>query len=321
MGVMRHLAALLAAFIAGSAFAQGYPSRTVRIVVPNAPGGPTDIVARIMAQRMPESMGQAVIVENRLGAGGTVGTESVARSAPDGYTVLFSAAGAMVITPHMNPKLPYDTFRDFSPVALGASMPLVLTVGPNSTMHSVQDLITQARAQPGRLNYSTAGIGTPPHLAAELMKATAGIDIVHIPYRGAPQSQAAVLNGEVAFSFTQPTVMNLVRAGKIRALAISSAKRSPLAPELPTLSEAGLPGFEVIPWYGAFAPAKVPEDVLAKINAEMIRALRQPDVVERLQSLGFEPPVAHTAADFAAFVRKESAKWQKVVKDANIKAE
>jgi tripartite-type tricarboxylate transporter receptor subunit TctC len=318
---MRHLAALLAAFIAGSAFAQGYPSRTVRIVVPNAPGGPTDIVARIMAQRMPESMGQAVIVENRLGAGGTVGTESVARSAPDGYTVLFSAAGAMVITPHMNPKLPYDTFRDFSPVALGATMPLVLTVGPNSTMHSVQDLITQARAQPGRLNYSTAGIGTPPHLAAELMKAAAGIDIVHIPYRGAPQSQAAVLNGEVAFSFTQPTVMNLVRAGKIRALAISSAKRSPLAPELPTLSEAGLPGFEVIPWYGAFAPAKVPEDVLAKINAEMIRALRQPDVVERLQSLGFEPPAAHTAADFAAFVRKESAKWQKVVKDANIKAE
>lgn len=318
---MRHLAALLAAFIAGSAFAQGYPSRTVRIVVPNAPGGPTDIVARIMAQRMPESMGQAVIVENRLGAGGTVGTESVARSAPDGYTVLFSAAGAMVITPHMNPKLPYDTFRDFSPVALGASMPLVLTVGANSTMHSVQDLIAQARAQPGRLNYSTAGIGTPPHLAAELMKAAAGIDIVHIPYRGAPQSQAAVLNGEVAFSFTQPTVMNLVRAGKIRALAISSAKRSPLAPELPTLSEAGLPGFEVIPWYGAFAPAKVPEDVLAKINAEMIRALRQPDVVERLQSLGFEPPAAHTAADFAAFVRKESAKWQKVVKDADIKAE
>lgn len=318
---MRHLAALLAAFIAGSAFAQGYPSRTVRIVVPNAPGGPTDIVARIMAQRMPESMGQAVIVENRLGAGGTVGTESVARSAPDGYTVLFSAAGAMVITPHMNPKLPYDTFRDFSPVALGATMPLVLTVGPNSTMHSVQDLVTQARAQPGRLNYSTAGIGTPPHLAAELMKAAAGIDIVHIPYRGAPQSQAAVLNGEVAFSFTQPTVMNLVRAGKIRALAISSAKRSPLAPELPTLSEAGLPGFEVIPWYGAFAPAKVPEDVLAKINAEMIRALRQPDVVERLQSLGFEPPAAHTAADFAAFVRKESTKWQKVVKDANIKAE
>lgn len=318
---MRHLAALLAAFIAGSAFAQGYPSRTVRIVVPNAPGGPTDIVARIMAQRMPESMGQAVIVENRLGAGGTVGTESVARSAPDGYTVLFSAAGAMVITPHMNPKLPYDTFRDFSPVALGASMPLVLTVGPNSTLHSVQDLIAQARAQPGRLNYSTAGIGTPPHLAAELMKAAAGIDIIHIPYRGAPQSQAAVLNGEVAFSFTQPTVMNLVRAGKIRALAVSSAKRSPLAPELPTLSEAGLPGFEVIPWYGAFAPAKVPADVLAKINAEMIRALRQPDVVERLQSLGFEPPAAHTAADFAAFVRKESAKWQKVVKDADIKAE
>jgi len=318
---MRHLAALLAAFIAGSAFAQGYPSRTVRIVVPNAPGGPTDIVARIIAQKMPESMGQAVIVENRLGAGGTVGTESVARSAPDGYTVLFSAAGAMVITPHMNPKLPYDTFRDFSPVALGASMPLVLSVGPNSTLHSLQDLIAQARAQPGRLNYSTAGIGTPPHLAAELMQAATGIAIVHIPYRGAPQSQAAVLNGEVAFSFTQPTVMNLVRAGKIRALAISSAKRSPLAPELPTLAEAGLPGFEVIAWYGAFAPAKVPADVLARINAEMIRALRQPDVVERLQSLGFEPPAAHTAADFAAFVRKESAKWQKVVKDADIKAE
>lgn len=318
---MHSLAGFLAALLAASAFAQSYPSRTVRIVVPNAPGGPTDIVARIMAQKMSESMGQAVIVENRLGAGGTVGTESVARSSPDGYTLLFSAAGAMVITPHMNPKLPYDTFRDFSPVALGASMPLVLTVGPNSTVHSLQDLIARAKTQPGRLNYSTAGIGTPPHLAAELMKSAAGIDIVHIPYRGAPQSQAAVLNGEVAFSFTQPIVMNLVRAGKIRALAISSAKRSPLAPELPTLSEAGLPGFEVIPWYGTFAPAKVPEDVLVKSNVEIIRALRQQDVVERLQSLGFEPPVAHTPADFAAFVRKESVKWQKVVKDADIKAD
>ena len=318
---MHRLAALLAAFLAASAFAQGYPSRTVRIVVPYGPGGPTDIVARVLAQKMSESMGQSVIVENRLGAGGVVGTESVARAAPDGYTVMFSASGAMVITPHLNTRLPYDTFRDFAPVALGATAPMILIVGPNSPARSVQDLIAQAKAQPGRLNYSTAGIGTPPHLGVELLKSATGIDVVHVPYKGAPQADAAVMTGEVAFMFTQPVIVNLARAGKVRMIGISSARRSALAPDVPTVAESGVPGFEVTAWYGMFAPAKTPDDVLTRLNSEILRALAQKDVAERLQSLGFEPPAPHSASDFLAFLRRESGKWQKVVKDAGIKAE
>ncbi len=317
---MRHLSMfLLAALMATGALGQNYPSRTVRMVIPYGPGGPTDIVGRVLAQKMSESMGQPVIVENRVGAGGTIGTEAVARSAADGYTLMFSASGAMVITPHLNPKLPYDPFRDFAPVALGATSPLVLIVGPNSAVRSVQELINQAKAQPGMLNYSTAGVGTPPHLAAELLKTAAGIDVMHVPYKGAPQSEAGVMNGEVAFMFTQPSVVNLARAGKVRTLAVSSAKRSALAPDLPTLAEAGVPGFEVIAWYGVLVPAKTPEDIVARLNSEVNKALGQKDVADRLQSLGFEPPTPHSAADFFAFMRGESAKWQKVIKDAGIK--
>ncbi len=317
--MMRLLTCLVAAVLACSAFAQSYPSRPVRMVVPYGPGGPTDIVGRILAQKMSESLGQPVIVENRIGAGGTVGTDAVARSPADGYTLMFSASGAMVITPHLNPKLPYDPFRDFAPVALGVTSPMVLVVGPSSAVRSVQDLIGQARTKPGKLNYSTAGVGTPPHLAAELLRASAGIDIVHVPYRGAPQSEAAVMSGEVEFMFDQPTAMSLVRAGKLRALAVSSSKRSSLAPELPTVAEAGLGGFEVIAWYGLLVPAKTPEEIVTRLNAELMRALGQKEVADRLQALGFEPPAPHSAAEFLAFMRKESAKWRKVIKDADIK--
>ena len=317
---MRYLSMfLLAGLVATSALAQNYPSRTVKMVIPYGPGGPTDIVGRVLAQKMAESMGQPVVVENRIGAGGTIGTEAVARSAPDGYTLMFSASGAMVITPHLNPRLPYDPFGDFAPVALGANSPLVLIVAPDSPVRSVQDLINQAKAQPGKLNYSTAGIGTPPHLSAELLKAAAGIDVVHVPYKGAPQSETAVMSGEVAFMFTQPSVVNLARAGKVRMLAVSSATRSALAPGLTTLAESGVPGFEVIAWYGVLAPARTPADIVARLNTEVNKALGQKDVADRLQSLGFEPPAPHSAADFLAFMRRESGKWQKVIKDARIK--
>ncbi len=313
--------ALIIAAAAPSAIAQTYPSRVVRIVVPNGPGGPTDIVARVLAQKLTESLGQSVIVENRLGAGGTVGTESVARSTPDGYTLMFSASGAMVITPHLNPKLPYDTFRDFAPIALGATSPVVLVVGPMSSIQTVRDLIAQAKANPGKLNYSTAGIGTPPHLAVELLAAATGIQTVHVPYKGAPQSEGAALVGEVSFTFTQPIVINMAKAGKARILGVSSTKRSALMPDVPTIAEAGVPGFEVLAWYGMLAPAKTPPEIVTRLNSEMLLALKQKDVADRLQTLGFEPPAPHTPADFLAYMRSESAKWQKVVKDANIKAE
>ena len=311
----------IALSIASSAFGQAWPTRAVRMVVPYGPGGPTDVVARVLAQKMSDSMGQPVVVENRLGAGGIVGTESVARSTPDGYTVMFSASGAMVITPHLNSKLPYDPFRDFIPISLGATAPMILIVGPNSTARSVQDLIAQAKAQPGKLNYSTAGIGTPPHLGVELLKSITGIDVVHVPYKGGPQADTAAMTGEVAFMFTQPVIVNLARAGKARMLGISSTKRSALAPDVPTLAESGVPGFEVIAWYGLLAPTKTSDEVVLRINSEMQKALALKDVAERLQSLGFEPPAPHSAAEFLAFMKRDSSKWQKVIKDAGIRSE
>jgi tripartite-type tricarboxylate transporter receptor subunit TctC len=307
--------------MASGSIAQAYPAKPIRIVVPNGAGGPTDIVARVLAQKLSESLGQPVIVENRLGAGGVVGTEGVARSPADGYTLLFSASGAMVITPHLNNKLPYETFRDFAPVSLGATSPLILFVGPNSAARTVAEFIAQAKAQPGKLNFGTAGIGTPPHLAVELLKSATGIDVVHVPYKGAPQAELAVMTGEISFMFSQPSIVAQARAGKLRVLGSTGAKRTALAPDLPTLSEAGVPGFEVIAWYGLLAPAKTPDDVVAKLNSEMQKALAQKDVVERLVSLGFEPPAPHSAGDFVAFMRRESDKWQKVIKDAGIKGE
>ena len=318
--ILAGLAVSLAA-AAPVAQAQTYPSRVVRLVIPYGPGGPTDVVGRILAQKLSESLGQQVVVENRLGAGGIVGTESVARSAPDGYTVMFSASGAMVITPHLNSKLPYDPFRDFAPIALGATSPTVLMVGPNSSIHSVKDLIAQAKANPGKLNYSTAGVGTPPHLAAELLKSATGMDVQHVPYKGAPQADAAAISGEVTFIFTQPSIINLARAGKARILGVSTAKRSALMPDVPTIAEAGVPGFEVLAWYGMLAPAKTPPEIVTRLNSDMMQALKQKDVADRLQTLGFEPPAPHTPADFLAYMRSESTKWQKVVKDANIKVD
>ncbi len=317
----RLLVTLVCLVTASGSIAQAYPAKPIRIVVPNGAGGPTDIVARVLAQKLSESMGQPVIVENRLGAGGVVGTEGVARSPADGYTLLFSASGAMVITPHLNNKLPYDSFRDFAPVSLGATSPLILFVGPNSAARTVAEFIAQAKAQPGKLNFGTAGIGTPPHLAVELLKSATGIDVVHVPYKGAPQAELAVMTGEISFMFSQPSIVGQARAGKLRVLGSTGAKRTALAPDLPTLSEAGVPGFEVIAWYGLLAPAKTLEDVVAKLNSEMQKALAQKDVMERLVSLGFEPPAPHSAADFTAFMRRESDKWQKVIKDAGIKGE
>ncbi len=319
--ISRIALAFAAALFAQSAFAQSYPTRTVRIIVPNAPGGPTDIVARVVAQKMAESMGQPVVVENRLGAGGVVGTESVARAAPDGYTIMFSAAGAMVITPHLTTKLPYEPLRDFAPVALAATAPMILIVPANGAARSVAELIAQAKAQPGRLNYATAGIGTVPHLGVELLKSMVQIDVVHVPYKGATQADAATMSGEVTFMFTQPAIVTLARAGKVRMLGISSAKRSSLVPDVPTIAESGVPGFEVTAWYGAFAPAKTPDAILARLNAEIVKVLQLQDAADRLRSLGFEPPTGNSLTEFRSFVHAENAKWSKVVQDAGIKIE
>jgi tripartite-type tricarboxylate transporter receptor subunit TctC len=293
----------------------------VRIVVPNGAGGPTDLIARIMAQKLSESMGQTFIVENRLGAGGVVGTAAVSRAPADGYTLLFSASGAMVITPHLNKKLPYNGYMDFSPIANAASASMLLVVGTNTGIQSLNDLIGQAKQKPGQINYSTAGIGTPPHLAAEILKSSTGIDVVHVPYKDVPQSHAALMSGEVTFMFGQHNVANSVRTGKVKILGITSLKRSSLLPEVPTLSEVGVPGFEVVPWYGLFAPAKTPDVIVQRLNAELQKLQNNKDYVERMKSLGFEIPPTHSPADFNQFLSGEYSKWQNVITQAAIKGD
>lgn len=314
------LSGLALTVLATAALAQDWPSRPVRMLINASPGGPTDNFGRVFAQKLAELLKQPMVAENRPGAGGVVATEAVARSPADGYTLLFTGSGPMVTTPHLTPKLPYEPFRDLAPVALCAIVPTLMITGPNSGVHSVQDLIAQAKAQPGKLNYATVGIGTVPHLAAELLRARAGIDIVHVPYKGVPLAEAAVMTGEVAFLFTQLAAINLARAGKVRALAVSSAKRSALVPELPSLSESGIPGFDVIAWYGILLPAKTPEGIATRLNAELMRALAQKDFADRLQSLGAESPASHTPAEFLVYMRRESDKWQKVIRDAGIQA-
>jgi tripartite-type tricarboxylate transporter receptor subunit TctC len=300
---------------------QAYPHKLVRIVVPNGAGGPTDLIARIMAQKLSESMGQTFIVENRLGAGGVVGTAAVSRAPADGYTLLFSASGAMVITPHLNKKLPYNGYMDFSPIANAASASMLLVVGTNTGIQSLNDLIGQAKQKPGQINYSTAGIGTPPHLAAEILKSSTGIDVVHVPYKDVPQSHAALMSGEVTFMFGQHNVANSVRTGKVKILGITSLKRSSLLPEVPTLSEVGVPGFEVVPWYGLFAPAKTPDVIEQRMNAELQNLQNNTDYVERMKSLGFEIPPTHSPADFNQFLSGEYSKWQNVITQAAIKGD
>jgi len=318
---MRAVFTLVLLLGAGATLAQGYPSRPIRLIVPNAPGGPTDVVARLIAQKVSETIGQPMVVENRLGAGGIVGTDAVAKSPPDGYTMMFSASGPMVITPHLNPNLPFDAQRDFYPVALGATSNMFFMVPPNSPAQSVLDIVALARSQPGKLNYATAGIGTPPHMAAELFKIMTGTDIVHVPYKGTPQAEAAAMSGDVAFLFNAPSTLNLAKAGRVRVLAVSGAQRSRLAPELPTLAEAGVPDFNVTAWYGMFAPAKTPNEIVTKLNREIRDALRQSELSNRLMSIGYELPAAYTAEEFRTFVGEENTKWKKVVTEGHIKAE
>jgi tripartite-type tricarboxylate transporter receptor subunit TctC len=312
--------AMLAAMLAvPAAQAQEWPSRPIRFIVPYPPGGPTDILGRVAAQVLTQRLPQPVVVENRAGAAGAIGAEAVARSAPDGGTFLVNAS-AHVIVPHMQ-KLPFDAVADFAPVTRIAAVPLILVVTPTLPVRSVGDLIALAKAEPGRLSYASSSNGGAPHLAGELFKQMAGVDLQHVPYRGSGQALPDLVAGNVQVMFDSlASSADLVRQGRLRALAVTTEARIPAFPQLPTIAEAGVAGYAFSTWYGLWAPARTPEPILARVQRELAAGLAAPEAAERLAALG-AVAVADPPADFAAFAAAESARYERVVRTANIRAD
>jgi tripartite-type tricarboxylate transporter receptor subunit TctC len=313
---------LLSALPACGALAQtAYPVKPIRVVVPFAAGGPTDVVIRIMGPRLSELLGQQIIVENRGGAGGATGTELVAKSAPDGYTLLAGTIGGLAVSPTLNPRLGYNTLRDLAPITQTVNVAYVVALHPSVPAKSMKELIALSRARPGKLNYGTAGTGTGPHLAGELLNMMAGVSLVHVPYKGSAPAQTALMSGEVDLTFENTLiVLPHVKAGRLRPIAASGAQRLKLMPELPTVAESGLPGYSASGWYGMLAPVAVPRDIIARLNTEFTRVLRTADVADRLNSMAAEPAPG-TPDQFSAFIRSEIEKWARVVKAANMKAD
>jgi len=305
--------AVLLAVAATSAFAQGYPTKPAKVVVPYPPGGPTDIVARVVSQKLSEQMGQQFIVENRPGAGGNIGAEAVAKSPADGYTLLV-ATTAHAINPSLFKNLGYNLTKDFAPVSLLTSGPLVIVANPSVPAKNVKELIAMGKAKPGSLNYASSGNGQSTHLSAELFATMAGIKMNHIPYKGSAPALTDVMGGQASLMFdTMLSAMPHVKNGKLKAIAVTSAARSPAAPDVPTVAESGLPGYEAIAWNGLLVPAGTPADVVAKLNAELKKALDAPDVKDRFSAQGFGA-AWNTREAFAKFIQSELDKWAKVVK-------
>ncbi len=315
------LSAALAISTPHAAAADAYPAKPIRFVVAFPPGGGTDIIARAIAQKLSGRLAQQVVVDNRPGAGGNIGTDIVAKAAPDGYTMLMGSAGPLAINASLFAKMPFDPVRDLAPVTLAASTPNVLVVHPSLKAATVKELIALARARPGEINFASSGHGTPAHLAGELFNSMAGVKLVHVPYKGASPALADLLGGQVHLMFsTMPPALPHVKDGKLRALAVTSAKRSPATPELPTVAEAALPGFEANTWHGVVLPAGAPVAIIARLNREIVAILHLPEVVERLSGQGAEP-VGSTPEEFAAYIRSETVKWAKVVHESGAKAE
>ena len=312
----------LAAFMWSFAFplhAQTYPAKPLRLVVGFPAGGPTDIVSRTMAPKMSEGLAQTVLVDNRGGAGGVIATEQVAKAPPDGYTLLMGTIGGIAVAMSLVPNRGYDTLRDFAPITQAVTVTNLLVVHPSVPAKTVKDLLAIARSKPGRLNYASSGNGTVTHLAGELFKLMGKVDITHVPFKGGAPALTALISGEVDLSYENSlVVMPHVKAGKVKALAVTGSKRSQLLPELPTISESGLSGYNASGWYGLFAPAATPTTIIARLNQEAVNALRQPDVVRTLSSQGAEP-VGNTPEEFGAFVRAEIEKWANLVKVAKMK--
>jgi tripartite-type tricarboxylate transporter receptor subunit TctC len=297
-----------------------YPTRPIRVIVPSVAGGGTDISARLIAPRMSEYLGQPVVVENRAGAAMIIGSDLVAHAAPDGYTLLMGIS-TLTINPSIHTKLPYDTVRDFAPVSLVVTLPNVLVIHPSLPVKSVKELIAFARARPGQLNYASAGVGSSLHLSMALFLSMAKLKMTHVPYKGSAPALVDMLAGQIeVMTGTMITVIPYVRDGRLRALGVTSLKRAAVAPDLPTIAEAGLPGYESVQWYGLLAPGATPREIITRLNEAVTRATQDAAIRKRFLDDGVEP-VGSTPEEFAALIRSDMAKWAKVVKEANIKAE
>ena len=321
LGIRFALAAWLACAALAPATAQQYPNRPIRFVVPFAPGGSTDTLARTLGQKLTDALQQQVVVDNRSGANGNIGMEIVARAAPDGYTIVLGYIANLGIGPGLYAKLPFDPIKDYAPITQLASSPNILAVHPSLPVMSFREMIAYARSNPRKLNFASSGVGSIGHLTGELLNRSAGIAMVHVPYKGSGQAVIDLLGGQVQAMFSgMSSVMQHIKAGKLRALAVTGAQRSPAVPDVPTIAESGFPGFAATAWYGVLATARTPQSVVNRLHDEIVRALALPEVRERLNNVGFEL-VGSTPDEFAAFIKSEIAKWTKVVRVAKISAE
>lgn len=319
--MMRIAIAASLALACGPAVAQTYPHKPIRFIAPNGLGGTTDLVTRSIAQKLSDALGQQVVVDNRPGSGGILGTEIVARAPADGYTLLMGTAGNLAISPNLYKKIAYDPIRDFSPVTQISASAYMLVVHPALSVRSVKDLVALAKSKPGTLNYASAGSGTGGHLSMELFRSTTGINMVHVPYKGGMAGLTEVLGGQVQAMFNGiPSTLPLARANRLRALAVTTAKRSSAAPELPTVAESGYPSYESTSWTAIMVPAGTPREIITRLHGEVVRALAAPEVKERLVADGAEP-VGSTPAELATYIKAELVKWAKVIKQSGARAD
>jgi tripartite-type tricarboxylate transporter receptor subunit TctC len=305
---------------AHEASAQSYPSRPIRMVVGFPPGGGTDVVARILQPKLADNLGQPVVIENRPGATGTVAAAMVAKSPADGYTIMMGHVSVNAIAPSLFANLPYDVIKDFAPIILTASVPHFIVVHPSFGVSSLKELLARVKAEPGKFTFPSAGNGSTPHLAGEMFKVLAGVDLVHVPYKGSGQSMQDLLGGQHKLAFdTMPAASPHVRAGRLRAVAVSSARRLPEYPDIPTAEEAGVPGYRISTWYGLFAPAGTAPEIVRRLHAETLRAMQAPEVAPKLREVGVDDTVTRTPEEFAAIVRADTVRYAQVVKDAKLK--
>ncbi len=322
---MKHILSVVAgitvALLAAPVIAQGYPERPIRLILGVPAGGTPDVLARTVIPGMSELLGQSLVVDNRGGAGGRIGAELAAKAAPDGYTLFMTSPGALTIAPHITKNLAYDALKDFVPISLVASGPFLLLVHPSVPAKTVKDLVALARAEPGKLNYASSGSGTPNHMAMELFKSMAGVDFNHVPYKGAPQAVTDLLGGRVSLTMNSiAPVLAHIKAGKLRALGVAGAKRSPQLPDVPTIIEAGVPGYESGSWLGLLAPAKTPPKIIARLSAVTVKVVHSPETQARLEGLGAVPE-GSSPSEFARQIRREWEQSAKIVKIADVRIE